>query len=447
MEGKLKVFTGSSNVKLAEDIVKNIGIELGKIKIEKFKDGEISVVIDETVRGYDIYIIQPTSTPVNDNLMELLIMIDAAKRASAGRINAVIPYYGYARQDRKTRGREPISAKLVADLLEMAGADRVISMDLHAGQIQGYFNIPVDHLSAVKTLSKYFKNLVKNQDDWVIVSPDLGGVTRARKFSNFLNLPIAIIEKRRPKPNVSEVMNIIGDIDGKNCIIIDDIIDTAGTITNAANALIDRGAKEVYITASHGVLSGPAIERIDSSVVKKCVITDTIDISNKEKSDKIDIDLLRKINIDIKGDRVFLNEKDVSDKIRNKEVTENVSWVSSIFLVRKYLVDMQRKISQNKSIILDGRDIGTVVFPNAKYKFFLVASSEVRAKRRYEQNEIDKPLEEIQKDIEKRDYLDSHREISPLKKAEDAIEIDSSNLTIDETIEEIINKMDKEDVL
>ncbi|MEB3429047.1 ribose-phosphate pyrophosphokinase [Citroniella saccharovorans] len=289
MEGKLKVFTGSSNVKLAEDIVKNIGIELGKIKIEKFKDGEISVVIDETVRGYDIYIIQPTSTPVNDNLMELLIMIDAAKRASAGRINAVIPYYGYARQDRKTRGREPISAKLVADLLEMAGADRVISMDLHAGQIQGYFNIPVDHLSAVKTLSKYFKNLVKNQDDWVIVSPDLGGVTRARKFSNFLNLPIAIIEKRRPKPNVSEVMNIIGDIDGKNCIIIDDIIDTAGTITNAANALIDRGAKEVYITASHGVLSGPAIERIDSSVVKKCVITDTIDISNKEKSDKIEI--------------------------------------------------------------------------------------------------------------------------------------------------------------
>lgn len=288
MEGKLKVFTGSSNVKLAEDIVKNIGIELGKIKIEKFKDGEISVVIDETVRGYDIYIIQPTSTPVNDNLMELLIMIDAAKRASAGRINAVIPYYGYARQDRKTRGREPISAKLVADLLEMAGADRVISMDLHAGQIQGYFNIPVDHLSAVKTLSKYFKNLVKNQDDWVIVSPDLGGVTRARKFSNFLNLPIAIIE-RRPKPNVSEVMNIIGDIDGKNCIIIDDIIDTAGTITNAANALIDRGAKEVYITASHGVLSGPAIERIDSSVVKKCVITDTIDISNKEKSDKIEI--------------------------------------------------------------------------------------------------------------------------------------------------------------
>lgn len=171
----------------------------------------------------------------------------------------------------------------------MAGADRVISMDLHAGQIQGYFNIPVDHLSAVKTLSKYFKNLVKNQDDWVIVSPDLGGVTRARKFSNFLNLPIAIIEKRRPKPNVSEVMNIIGDIDGKNCIIIDDIIDTAGTITNAANALIDRGAKEVYITASHGVLSGPAIERIDSSVVKKCVITDTIDISNKEKSDKIEI--------------------------------------------------------------------------------------------------------------------------------------------------------------
>lgn len=286
--GEMKVFSGNSNPKFAEDICKHLGIPQGKTTIEKFRDGEINLVIEETVRGYDVFIVQPTCTPVNDHLMELLIMIDAAKRASAARINAVVPYYGYARQDRKTRGREPISAKLVANLLTTAGADRVITMDLHAGQIQGYFDIPVDHLTSVQTLANYFKQIV-NDEDYVIVSPDLGGVTRARTFSNHLNLPIAIIEKRRPRPNESEVLNIIGDIKGKNAIIIDDIIDTAGTITNAAKVLKEKGAKDVYITATHGVLSGPARERIAKSVVEKCIITDTIPLHEGLKAEKIEV--------------------------------------------------------------------------------------------------------------------------------------------------------------
>lgn len=286
--GEMKVFSGNSNPKFAEDICKNLGIPVGKVTIEKFRDGEINLVIEETVRGFDIFIVQPTCTPVNDHLMELLIMIDAAKRASAARINAVVPYYGYARQDRKTRGREPISAKLVANLLTTAGADRVITMDLHAGQIQGYFDIPVDHLTAMPTLANYFKELIKGKD-YVVVSPDLGGVTRARTFAHHLNLPLAIIEKRRPRPNESEVLNIIGDIKDKNAIIIDDIIDTAGTITNAAKVLKEKGAKDVYITATHGVLSGPAMERIASSVVEKCVITDTIPLAEGIKAEKIEV--------------------------------------------------------------------------------------------------------------------------------------------------------------
>lgn len=286
--GEMKIFTGNANPRLTEAICKKLGIPMGKITIEKFRDGEINLVIDETVRGYDIFIVQPTCTPVNDNLMEMLIIIDAAKRASAARINAVIPYYGYARQDRKTRGREPISAKLVANLLTVAGADRVITMDLHAGQIQGYFDIPVDHLTSVQTLAHYFKEIVKGED-FVIVSPDLGGVSRARNFSNYLNLPIAIIEKRRPRPNESEVLNIIGDIHGKKAIIIDDIIDTAGTITNAAKVLLERGAEEVYLTATHGVFSGPALERIRSSSIKKCVVTDTIPLSEGTRNDKIEV--------------------------------------------------------------------------------------------------------------------------------------------------------------
>lgn len=288
--GPMKIFSGSANRKFAEDICKFLDMPLGELSIGKFSDGEIHISVDETVRGYDIYLIQPTCSPTNDNLMELLIMVDAFKRASAGRINVVLPYYGYARQDRKTKAREPITAKLVANIIEKSGADRVITMDLHAGQIQGYFDIPVDHLSGIKTLADFFAEELKDEkkEDMVVVSPDLGGVTRARNFSNFLDLPIAIIEKRRPRPNVSEIMNIIGEIEGKTCIIVDDMIDTAGTITNAANYLIDKGAKKVYITASHGVFSGKAIENIENSKVVKCVVTDTIPLNGKN-SDKIEV--------------------------------------------------------------------------------------------------------------------------------------------------------------
>ena len=250
-----KVFTGNSHTELAEEIASIMGKPLGKATVTKFSDGEISVNLWESVRGIDVYIVQPTCNPVNDNLMELLIMIDAMKRASAGRINAVIPYYGYARQDRKAKARDPITAKLVADLIVAAGADRVVTMDLHANQIQGYFNIPVDHLVGMPILARYFKE--KALEDVVIVSPDHGSVTRARNMAEYLNCPIAIVDKRRPEPNKSEIMNIIGNIEGKNCIIIDDMIDTAGTITNAANAIKDLGATAVYACATHPVLSGP----------------------------------------------------------------------------------------------------------------------------------------------------------------------------------------------
>lgn len=286
--GKIQIFTGNSNRELVKKICENLGIEMAKCEVKKFSDGEIQLDIGETARGKDVYIIQSTSSPVNDNLMELLILLDALKRASAGRINVVIPYYGYARQDRKTKAREPITSKLVADLLETAGADRVVAMDLHAGQIQGYFNIPVDHLSAIPYLSNYFEKLVKNSnEDFVVVSPDLGGVTRARTFANRLNLPIAIIEKRRPKPNVSEVMNIIGEIEGKDCILIDDIVDTAGTICQAAKALKDNGAKKVYGCATHAVLSGPAYDRIESSVMEEFVVTDTIKVDEDKLKGKL----------------------------------------------------------------------------------------------------------------------------------------------------------------
>ena len=237
----IKIFACNSNKPLAEKIAKQLGLPLSKCEVGTFSDGEITVSIGETVRGSDVFIIQSTCTPVNNNLMELLIMIDAMKRASAGRITAVIPYFGYARQDRKSKSRDPISAKLVADLITAAGADRVLTMDLHAAQIQGFFNIPLDHLEGMPILSQYIER--KNLEDLVIVSPDLGSVNRARKIANRLDVPIAIIDKRRPKPNVSEIMNIIGDIKDKNLLIIDDIIDTAGTLCNAANALKERGAK------------------------------------------------------------------------------------------------------------------------------------------------------------------------------------------------------------
>ena len=253
--------------------------------VTKFSDGEISVNLWETVRGVDVYIIQPTCDPVNDNLMELLIMIDSVKRASAGRINAVIPYYGYARQDRKAKARDPITAKLVANLLVAAGADRVLTMDLHANQIQGYFDIPVDHLVGMPIIAKYFKE--KNLDDVCIVSPDHGSVTRARNMAEFFNCPIAIVDKRRPEPNKSEIMNIIGDIEGKNCIILDDMIDTAGTITNAANVIKEMGAKNVYAGATHGILSGPAIERIQSSQICELALLNTVPVKDEKLIDKM----------------------------------------------------------------------------------------------------------------------------------------------------------------
>lgn len=273
----IKVFTGNSNETLAKEVADILGVNLGEATVSRFSDGEISVNISETVRGCDVFIVQSTSNPVNDNLMELLIMIDAFKRASAGRINAVIPYYGYARQDRKVKSRDPITAKLVADLITAAGADRVLTMDLHAAQIQGYFDIPVDHLLGAPMLADYFiKKGFADRDDVVVVSPDLGSVTRARKFADRLQAPIAIIDKRRPKANVSEIMNIIGDIENKICILVDDMIDTAGTITNAANALKKLGAKNIYACCTHGVLSGPAFERINESAIEELVMLNTI---------------------------------------------------------------------------------------------------------------------------------------------------------------------------
>lgn len=284
----IKVFTGNSHPELANEIAKILGVPMGASKVSTFSDGEISVDINETVRGADVFIVQSTCSPVNNNLMELLIIIDAFKRASAGRINAVIPYYGYARQDRKAKSRDPITAKLVADLLTAAGADRVLTMDLHASQIQGYFNIPVDHLMGAPILAKHFvKKGLADQDDVVVVSPDLGSVTRARKFADRLHAPIAIIDKRRPKANVSEIMNIIGEVEGKKCILIDDMIDTAGTIANAANALKDLGATAVYACCTHGVLSGPAFERINNSAIEELVMLNTITLPENVETDKI----------------------------------------------------------------------------------------------------------------------------------------------------------------
>lgn len=281
----LKVFTLNSNRKLAEEIANHIGTNLGKCTVSAFSDGEIQINIEESIRGCDVYIVQSTSSPVNQHIMELLIMIDACKRASARSINIVMPYYGYARQDRKARSREPITAKLVANLLETAGADRVITLDLHAPQIQGFFDMPIDHLQGVPILTDYFKK--KNIEDIIIVSPDHGGVTRARKMADRLKAPIGIIDKRRPRPNVAEVMNIVGNIEGKTAILIDDIIDTAGTITLAANALIENGAKEVYACCTHPVLSGPAIERIENSKIKELVITNSIPLETDKYVDKI----------------------------------------------------------------------------------------------------------------------------------------------------------------
>lgn len=286
-EKPLMLFSLDSNIPLAERVAETLGIKLSKCSVKKFSDGEISINIEESVRGSEVFVLQSTSSPANETLMTLLIMIDALKRASVDTINVVMPYYGYARQDRKARSREPITAKLVANLIETAGADRVIAIDLHALQIQGFFNIPVDHLMCVPIIAKYFANKLDNLDDVVVVSPDHGGVTRARKLADKLNTPIAIIDKRRPKPNVAEVMNIVGNIQGKTCILIDDIIDTAGTITLGAKALLKQGAKEVYASCSHAVLSGPALERLENSPIKELVYADTINIPENKKISKM----------------------------------------------------------------------------------------------------------------------------------------------------------------
>lgn len=284
---RLKIFALNSNKPLAEKIADVVGVNLGKISVNQFSDGEIRINIEESIRGDHVYIIQSTSRPVNDNLMELLIMIDALKRASAKTINIVIPYYGYARQDRKARSREPITSKLVANMITTAGADRILTLDLHAAQIQGFFDMPVDHLLGAPLLANYFLDNKIADEDTVVVSPDHGGVTRARKLAEFLKAPIAIIDKRRPKANVAEVMNIIGDVKGKKCILIDDMIDTAGTITLAATALEEAGATEVYACCTHPVLSGPAIDRIADSALKKVIVTDSIQLPEEKKIDKI----------------------------------------------------------------------------------------------------------------------------------------------------------------
>ena len=283
----IKLFACNATPELAKEIADRLGVELGKCTVSKFSDGEISVNLQESVRGKDVYIIQSTNSPVNDNLMELLIMTDACKRASAHSVTAVIPYFGYARQDRKAKPRDPITCKLVANMLTTAGADRVMTMDLHADQEQGYFDIPVDHLIGMPHLVDYFKS--EEIEDLVIVAPDHGSVKRARSMAKPFNCPIAIIDKRRPEANKCEIMNIIGDVAGKNCIIVDDMIDTAGTICNAAKAIMDLGAKSVKAAATHAVLSGPAFERIAESPIEEMVLLNTVPMNEEKKLDKMTV--------------------------------------------------------------------------------------------------------------------------------------------------------------
>ena len=283
----LKLFTCNANRALAEEIASWLDLPLGDCEVMRFRDGEVQIRINESVRGADVFVIQPTCAPVNEHLMELLVMIDAVRRASAKRITAVLPYYGYARQDRKTRARDPITAKLVANILVASGARRVLCMDLHAGQIQGFFDIPVDHLPGVPILAEYF--MEKKLENICVVSPDIGGVGRARNFAERIGASLAIVDKRRPEPNVSEVMHIIGELEGKTVILIDDIIDTAGTITHAASALLERGAKEVYACCTHPVLSGPAVERLEKSVIKEVVVTNTIPLPAEKRISKIKV--------------------------------------------------------------------------------------------------------------------------------------------------------------
>jgi len=284
---KLMVFSGNANLKLAEDICKYLRVKLGQNEITRFSDGETSVKIDENIRGKDVFIIQATSPPTNENMMELLIMIDACKRASAGRITAVLPYYGYARQDRKDQPRVPITAKLAADLITIAGASRLLTIDLHAGQIQGFFDIPVDHLYAVNVLVEYYMKL--NLDDLVIVSPDVGGIKMARAYAKRFNADLAIIDKRRINSEKTKVMNILGEVRGKNAIIIDDLVSTAGSLVEATAALKDQGAKDIYAAITHPVLAGPALERIENCALKQLVVCDTIPVEDSKVHPKIKV--------------------------------------------------------------------------------------------------------------------------------------------------------------
>lgn len=307
----LKIFSGSANEPFAAEICESLGVPLAERKVFRFSDGEVGLALGESVRGADVFVIQPTCNPVNDNLMELLIMVDAMRRASAARINVVIPYFGYARQDRKARSREPITAKLVANLIQQAGVHRVVTADLHASQIQGFFDIPLDHLTGIPLLAAYFKRALKQQikdGRVVVVSPDMGGVVRARKFAEIINADLAIVDKRRSYEiaNKSEVMEIIGDVKDKITILVDDIIDTAGSIVNAGNAMIAHGASEAYACAVHGVLSGPAIERLESSPFKEVILADTIPLSEEKHISKISMlsmaplfaEAIRRIHLD-----------------------------------------------------------------------------------------------------------------------------------------------------
>lgn len=286
----IKIFACNANKNLANGIASDLGVNLGLSEASRFSDGEINIKIDETVRNCDVFIIQSTEPPVNENLMEILIMTDAMRRASAKNITAVMPYFGYARQDRKTRSRDPISSKLVANLLTCAGVNRILTMDLHCAQIQGFFDIPVDHLLGVNLFVEYFKNQLRNNlEDFVAVAPDFGSVVRTRNFAEKLDIPLAIIDKRRPAPNISEVLNVIGDVKNKSVILIDDIIDTAGTITNAANALKKCGVRDIFVCCTHAILSGNAIEKIKSSEISKLIVLDTINLPESKKFDKLKI--------------------------------------------------------------------------------------------------------------------------------------------------------------
>ena len=307
---KIKLFALNSNLELAQEIAEEIGVPLSKCTVNRFSDGEVQVNIDETVRGHTVFIVQSTNCPVNENYMELLIMIDALKRASAEEINIIMPYYGYSRQDRKAAPRQPISAKLMADLLQTAGATRLMCLDLHADQIQGFFNIPIDNFLALPILAEYFIN--KNIDDVVVVAPDHGGTTRARKLAMVLDAPMAIVDKRRPRPNVAEVMNVIGEIEGKNCIIIDDMIDTAGTLSIVVKTLKERGAKTVRACCSHALLSGAAVERLNSVPLEELVVTNTTRITEDKKQIK-NLTVLSVANLLSRGIMNIIDDKPVSD--------------------------------------------------------------------------------------------------------------------------------------